>query len=101
MIILSLIQIESIKKYDFKQHTFLNNLGDASYSLYLIHYPMGVVIAKIFIIAHLDRYTFFYPLYFIFFVSFAVVIAILFNKLIEKSMLNYLNKNFVKKENKQ
>lgn len=95
IIILSIINIEK-DGFNFKKFKKFNLLGDASYSLYLIHYPLISILAKISIILGMAKYGVIGALstYFMIFII-CLFSAILFNLYIEKPMLKYLQNKFI------
>lgn len=91
LLIWGAIKIEK-NGYDFSKLKFLNLIGDASYSLYLIHYPLISILAKIALVLGLAKFEFNGALvsYFGIF-AICIVIAIMLHKFIEKPILKYLH----------
>ncbi|MCG3686178.1 acyltransferase family protein [Aliarcobacter butzleri] len=89
LIILFIVRIE-IEGYNFKKFKKLNLLGNASYSLYLLHYPIMVVIAKIFVILDLVSYeisTAIIAFLIIFFIC--IIVSIIFHLKIEIPIIKF------------
>ena len=69
----------------------LRYLGDASYSLYLLHFPVVVVIIKLFHGLHLERHLPLWALVFGCAIA-ATVISVVFHAIVEKPLLAALNR---------
>jgi len=90
-IIYSVVKIES-KGFNFHKYKKINLLGDASYSLYLIHYPVISVIAKISMFVGLKNLGVLGAIisFFIMLIV-SIVIALLVHKYIEKPLIKKLS----------
>lgn len=93
-IVLFIVKVEQ-KGYNFKRFKFLSLLGDSSYSLYLMHYPIMVTISKFFVVigfTKLGLTAAFIAYIFIF--SCCILMAILFYIKVEKPMVRFLKNRF-------
>ncbi len=89
LIILFIVRTE-IEGYNFKKFKKLNLLGNASYSLYLLHYPIMVVVAKIFVILDLVSYKITTAVIAFFVIFFTCIIAsIIFHLKIEIPVIKF------------
>ena len=89
----SAVLIFALARYDLKKASkrpsLFGKLGDSSYALYLIHFPLVAMLSKLAIIV-LPKNVVGANVAFLFLVGGSIVSAILFNKFIEKPLLNYL-----------
>lgn len=93
-LILGVVGVEE-NGLDFKKYKFLNLLGDISYSMYLIHFPLISIIMKIFVFIGLTNYTYLGSVV-AFFVTLliTVIVSVFFHKLIEKPLIKFFNRKF-------
>src|SRR5271166_6015811 len=91
LIIVGLVEME--RSGGLKAPSAWRFLGDASYSLYLLHFPALALVIKIFHSEHFEKHV---PLIVLFFVSatVAVLASLLFHRLIEKPLLVHCNNLF-------
>ena len=89
LIIIGLVEIE--RSTGARAPAPLRYLGDASYSLYLLHFPVLVVIIKLFHALHMERGV---PLWALLFgcVTAATVISVVFHAVAERPLLTWLNR---------
>ena len=97
LIIFGMVQMEK-SGFDFKRLKMLNLLGDASYSLYLIHYPILSVLAKFSVVLGIINFGVTGALitYFTLLIA-CLVAAVMFHMYIEKPILKYFRNRFVVK----
>jgi peptidoglycan/LPS O-acetylase OafA/YrhL len=86
-IVIGVVRLELVKA--IKPHWVLTSLGDASYSLYLIHLPILLVFTRLLSRYHIDNNL----IHFILLLAIAVIcaISIAFFKYIEKPLIKKLN----------
>ena len=97
LIIIGLIYLEK-NGYNFKKFRSLILVGNASYVIYLIHYPIITVLMKLYIKSGvLKHITFFEASIFFIIISLFVVIfvGILVHKFIEIPLMKYLNRKLL------
>ncbi len=84
----------------FQNRKWLLFLGDASYSIYLIHFAALRLPAKAFQITHVANYV---PTWILFLVmsAFGVVVGCLLYAYVEKPLLEYLNARLIKRTEKK
>jgi peptidoglycan/LPS O-acetylase OafA/YrhL len=95
LIIVGLVEIE--RSTGVRAPAPLRYLGDASYSLYLLHFPVLVVIVKLFHFLHLERHV---PLW-VLWCGCAIattVISVVFHAVVEKPLLSWVNRAIGKSE---
>lgn len=98
LIVFSFVKIEQYG-YDFKKFKIMNLLGDASYSIYLLHYPISLVVVKVAFILNLDKINFIGPsIVFVTMLCLSIVFSVLFHLRIEKPMLKYIKNKFIGNE---
>lgn len=94
LIILFIVKMEE-EGYDFRKFKKMNLLGNASYSLYLLHYPIMVVVAKLFVVLNLVNYGIISTLLaFLFILFICILLSILFHLKIETPVLKFLKMKF-------
>lgn len=90
VLLYSLLQLESQQK--LRIHSFWISLGDASYVIYLIHFPMIFFMNKLLQLGHIDLNNQ-HIIYYSYFIGITVVIiGILLHKKLEVPMNKYLMK---------
>lgn len=96
LLIFSIVKMEK-NGYDFKKYKKLNLLGNASYSLYLLHNPIIFVLAKLSVALGLVQYGVFGALItFIIMLSICIFVAIIFHLYIEIHILAFLKNKYIK-----
>ena len=89
LIMLGLVEME--RSQGIRASAILRFLGDSSYSLYLVHFPVLDILIKISYSANLGQYIPFSVMYFAI-VCITIVISLLFYKFAEKPLLKMVNK---------
>lgn len=98
LIISYLVSIEK-KGFDFSKYTLLNLIGNASYSLYLLHYPLIIAMTKVVVSFGIVKFgTISAISSFILFFIISIFTAILWHLKIEKPIIKILQNKFISKE---
>lgn len=91
LMVIGLVEIE--RSYGIRAKLQLRFLGDASYSLYLVHFPVLDVLIKASYALHVERLVYFETI-FAFVLIFTILISLLFYNYVEKPLSRLFNKPF-------
>ena len=95
LLILSVVNLEK-KGLNLKKYSNFTLLGDISYSLYLIHFPLISILLKILFFLGIGNYGFNGAIIAFLIITIVTIFSsILIHKLIEKPLTNYLNRKFI------
>ncbi len=100
LIIFGLVKLEENGRI-FGGSNLLQQVGNASYALYLIHVPLISVLAKVAIKIHLNQFGIIGALTTYFIILFlCLTCSVLFHRHIEKPIINYLHLKFITSKNR-
>lgn len=88
LVIIGIVRLELTR--DLRPHGILTSLGDASYSLYLLHLPILAASTKL--LARFNGSNFFYHVIIVLLVIVVCIMSVLFFKFIENPLIRKLNK---------
>ena len=96
LIILGLVQAENNKKISFN-NKWVSIYGDSSYALYLIHYPLIILLCKLSLLIHLDSLGVAGATLSYFMILFLCLItSYVFHLWIEKPIVSYFRHKYIK-----
>ena len=97
-LILSLVKIED-SGYVIGESCYLQILGNSSYALYLIHFPLISILSKLSILIHLDKLGFIGGMISsIVIFSSCLIISVVFHQWIEKPVISYYQNDRINKK---